>query len=51
MVCDSANVFSFGRAGSESDVRKNMLEVMSRKKKKNISNLICIKCCKDGNSF
>ena len=34
MVCDSTNVFSFGRAGSESDVRKNMLEVMSRQKKK-----------------
>ena len=24
MVCDSTNVFSFGRAGSESDVRKNI---------------------------
>ena len=34
MVCDSTNVFSFGRAGSESDVRKNMLDVMSRQKKK-----------------
>ena len=45
MVCDSTNVFSFGRAGSEFDVRKNMLDVMSRQKKKNISNLICFKCC------
>ena len=34
MVCDSTNVFSFGRAGSEADVRKNMLNVMSRQKKK-----------------
>ncbi len=34
MVCDSTNVFSIGRAGSEADVRKNMLNVMSRQKKK-----------------
>ena len=34
MICDSTNVFSIGRAGSESDVRKNMLNVMSRQKKK-----------------
>ena len=34
MVCDSTNVFSIGRAGSEFDVRKNMLNVMSRQKKK-----------------
>jgi ribonuclease J len=34
MVCDSTNVFSIGRAGSESDVRKNMLKVMSRQKKR-----------------
>ena len=34
MVCDSTNVFSFGRAGSEFDVRENMLNVMSRQKKK-----------------
>ncbi len=34
MVCDSTNVFSIGRAGSESDVRKNMLNVMSRQKKR-----------------
>jgi len=32
MVCDSTNVFSIGKAGSESDVRKNMLNVMSRQK-------------------
>ena len=32
MVCDSTNVFSIGRAGSESDVRKNMFNVMSRQK-------------------
>ncbi len=34
MVCDSTNVFSIGRAGSEGDVRKNMLSVMSRQKKR-----------------
>ena len=34
MICDSTNVFSIGRAGSESDVRKNMLNVMSRQKKR-----------------
>ena len=34
MICDSTNVFSIGRAGSESDVRKNMLKIMSRLKKK-----------------
>ena len=32
MVCDSTNVFSIGKAGSESDVRKNLLNVMSRQK-------------------
>ncbi len=34
MVCDSTNVFSIGRAGSEADVRKNMLNVMQRQKKR-----------------
>ena len=34
MICDSTNVFSAGRAGSESDVRKNMLKVMERLKKR-----------------
>ena len=34
MICDSTNVFSEGRAGSEADVRKNMLDVMSRQKKR-----------------
>jgi len=34
MVCDSTNVFDIGRAGSEADVRKNMLKIMSRLKKK-----------------
>ena len=29
MICDSTNVFSAGRSGSELDVRKNMLNVMS----------------------
>ena len=51
MICDSTNVFSIGRAGSEADVRKNMLNVMSRQKKKNLSNFFCFKCCKNGNSI
>jgi len=34
MMCDSTNVFSIGRAGSEADVRKSMLNVMSRQKNK-----------------
>ena len=32
MICDSTNVFSIGRAGSESDVRKSMLNIISRLK-------------------
>ena len=34
MICDSTNVFSVGRAGSELDVRKSMLKIISRLKKK-----------------
>ena len=34
MICDSTNVFSPGRSGSELDVRKSMLNVMSRLKKR-----------------
>jgi len=34
MICDSTNVFSQGRAGSELDVRKNMLKVVQRLKKR-----------------
>ena len=34
MICDSTNVFSAGRAGSESDVRKNMLKVLERLNKR-----------------
>ena len=34
MICDSTNVFSIGKSGSESDVRKSMLNVMSRLKKR-----------------
>ena len=30
MICDSTNVFSVGRSGSELDVRKSMLKIMSR---------------------
>ena len=34
MICDSTNVFSIGRSGSELDVRKSLLNIMSRLKKK-----------------
>ena len=34
MVCDSTNVFSEGRAGSESDVRENLLKIISNLKKR-----------------
>ena len=34
MICDSTNVFNVGRAGSELDVRKNMLKVFERLKKR-----------------
>ncbi len=34
MICDSTNVFSAGRAGSELDVRKNMLKVLERLEKR-----------------
>ena len=34
MICDSTNVFSMGRSGSEMDVRKNMLSIIGRLKKR-----------------
>ena len=34
MVCDSTNVFSEGRAGSESDVRESLLRIITNLKKK-----------------
>ena len=34
MICDSTNVFSPGRAGSESDVRINLLKIIQSKQKK-----------------
>ncbi len=34
MICDSTNVFSQGRAGSESDVRESLLNIISSKKKR-----------------
>tara|TARA_B100000287_G_scaffold153191_1_gene144764 strand:- start:193 stop:1851 length:1659 start_codon:yes stop_codon:yes gene_type:complete len=34
MICDSTNVFSAGRAGSELDVRKNMLKIIERLSKR-----------------
>tara|TARA_Y100000590_G_scaffold142333_2_gene163308 strand:+ start:380 stop:2038 length:1659 start_codon:yes stop_codon:yes gene_type:complete len=34
MICDSTNVFSAGKAGSELDVRKNLINIMLRLKKR-----------------
>tara|TARA_Y100000389_G_scaffold112762_1_gene109877 strand:+ start:3477 stop:5138 length:1662 start_codon:yes stop_codon:yes gene_type:complete len=34
MICDSTNIFSPGRAGSESDVRDSLLRIMELKNKK-----------------
>jgi len=34
MICDSTNVFNPGRAGSEMDVRKNLLKVMEKLQKR-----------------
>ena len=34
MICDSTNVFSPGKAGSELDVRKSLLKIMENKKKR-----------------
>ena len=34
MICDSTNVFSHGHAGSEADVRTNLLKLMSNLKKR-----------------
>ncbi len=34
MICDSTNVFSPGRAGSESDVRENLLRIIENQKKR-----------------
>jgi len=34
MICDSTNVFSPGRAGSEKDVRESLLKIVSNQKKR-----------------
>ncbi len=34
MICDSTNVFSPGRAGSENDVRESLLKIVSSQKKR-----------------
>ncbi len=34
MICDSTNVFSFGRSGSELSVRKSLLKIIERLKKR-----------------
>ena len=51
MICDSTNVFSHGKSGSELDVRKSLLNIMGRLKKKNYYNFFCLKCCSHGDGF
>ena len=34
MICDSTNIFSVGRSGSEETVRKSLLKIMGRLKKR-----------------
>ena len=34
MICDSTNIFSPGRTGSELDVRESLLKIMSLKSKR-----------------
>ena len=51
MICDSTNVFSMGKAGSELDVRKSLLNIMGSLKKKNCYGILCVKCGSYGNCF
>ena len=51
MICDSTNVFNEGRAGSESDVRESLLNIISEQKKKNSCYYICFQCCTYGDNF
>ena len=34
MICDSTNVFSIGRSGSEADVRKSLIDIIDKQKKR-----------------
>ena len=34
MICDSTNIFSMGRSGSEETVRKSLLNIMERLNKR-----------------
>tara|TARA_B100000242_G_scaffold193612_1_gene139612 strand:+ start:8930 stop:10585 length:1656 start_codon:yes stop_codon:yes gene_type:complete len=34
MICDSTNVFSIGRSGSEADVRKSLIDIIEKQKKR-----------------
>ena len=44
MICDSTNIFSPGRAGSESEVRDSLLRIMELKTTK-FCYFFCFKCC------
>ena len=53
MICDSTNIFSPGRAGSESDVRDSLLRIMEIKIKEycnifasNVARMESILLCK-----
>ena len=47
MICDSTNIFSPGRAGSESEVRDSLLRIMELKLIEFLL-LLRIKCSSDG---
>ena len=51
MICDSTNVFSPGRAGSELEVRESLIKIMETKSQQNFSNFICIECSPYGVNF
>ena len=44
MICDSTNIFSPGRAGSELEVRDSLLKNYRIKVSKNFNNFICFEC-------
>ena len=51
MICDSTNVFSAGRSGSELDVEKNMYNIMSRLKKRVIITSFASNVARMGSAF
>ena len=48
MICDSTNIFSPGRAGSESEVRDSLLRIMELKTNRILVTSFALKCSKNG---